>query len=231
MTGRAKQIGVLILAGGLLSGGAFGAVFRTGGNPKGRLNAVGLPWQEAYRTTMTVNGRRNDVVVFSARYDEPVAVQLKAQFELQGAEVHMAVDPQGGAMGTARWEGGEARIVVVGASDLPNQLVYLFYPEQGTPRSVKAPVSGYPRANITEQVVNEDTGTFCSTAITADSVEQVQRYYQEIMAQEGWSPLLSLPLGGGISWFRKGEKSCCILARPQDNGETTVTLLVRDAGF
>ena len=222
-------LAIAALLAGLIPGSVDGRVFRTGGNPKGRLNAVGLPWRQAYQTTMQIDGRRTDVVVYSARETEPVALQLKAQFELQGATVKLGYDASGGAMGTARWTGGEARILIMKAGSEPKKLVYLFYPEADESAAPESPVPEYPRGTITHVVGNMESGSSCTTATTLDSAEQVHRHYQEVMAREGWSPLL--PLTSGMACFHKGEKTCCILTGHRESGETTVTLLVRDAGI
>jgi len=205
-----------------------GRVFRVVGDTRGRLNAVGLPWEMAYQTKMNVNGRKNDVVVYSARYSEPVAEQLKAQFERQGATVSLTRQPDGGALGIAKWDGGEARILVLAPEDLPNNLVFIFYPEPGEPRVPKSPIPDYPRGRITNTVANEDTKAFCTTFATLDSSMQVQRYYAEALARDGWQPVLPLRLSGGMSYFHKKESTCCVLAKEQEGGETLVTVLVRD---
>lgn len=206
-----------------------GRVFRVTDDTHGRLNAAGLPWQQAYSTTMNIDGRRNDVVVYAARFDEPAAEQLKAQFERQGATVSISAGPDGGAVGTAKWDDGEARILVLPPSAQPSQIIYLFYPEAaGSSTAPAFPVPEYPRGQVVNTVVNEKTRTFCAMLSTTDPVMQVQRFYIDALTRDGWAPLLRLSPASGLTWFHKGERCCCVLARLQENGETRVTLLVRD---
>ena len=82
---RSKTIFIAAFAGALALSPVYGRVFQVVGQVPGQLNTVGLPWDSAYQTTMTVNGRKRLVHVYSARYTEPVVEQLKNQFELQGA--------------------------------------------------------------------------------------------------------------------------------------------------
>jgi hypothetical protein len=226
-----KIAALTVLLAGLPPGAVNGRVFRIVGDSRGRLNAAGLPWEMAYETAMNVNGRHNDVVVYSVHYSEPVIEQLKVQFEQQGARVKIGAKPGGGAMGTARWDGGEARILVLVPDSQPNNLVFLFYPESGEGRVPSSPIPDYPRGSVRNTVVNEDTEAFCTTLTTMDSVEQVQRYYTEVLTGDGWAPLLPLPLSGGMTYFHRNESTCCVMAKVRNGGETVVTVLVRDKGF
>ncbi len=226
-----SSILLIALVAVLLPWAAKSRVFQIVGNTRGRLNVVGLPWEEAYTTTMNVNGRKNDVVVYSANYSEPVAEQLKAQFELQGATVKIRKSPDGGAMGVAKWDGGEARILVLAPETPPNHLVFLFYPEAEASNKPKSPVPEYPRGRTTNTVFSEETKAFCKTLTTEDSVMQVQRFYVDALAREGWTPVLPMRLSGGMTYFHRKEQTCCVLASRHNNGATVVTVLVRDVGF
>ena len=223
-------LGGAVLA-GLLLRPVSGRVFRVVGDTAGRLNAAGLPWEQAYATAMTVNGRQNDVVVYSARFSEPVVDQLKAQFEQQGAEVTLSRNADGGTVGFARWKEGEARFLVVAPDSQPNSLVFLFYPRGGAPDSPVFPVPEYPGGRVVNRVSNDGTDTHCAMLVTADPAEQVQHYYAGVLAAEGWKPVLPLRISGGMTCFHKQEKTCCILTGTRESGETAVTLLVRDKGF
>ncbi len=231
MKRRAHSLLLTTLLSGLLPWMAQARVFRLGGDTHGRLNAAGLPWEKAYETQMNVNGRRNNVVVYSARYSEPVVEQLVAQFNRQGATVQVGKNPGGGALGVAQWEGGEARILVLTPENEPNNLVFLFYPEEGRSRTPKSPIPDYPRGTVTGTVANEDTKALCTTLTTLDSGMQVQRHYAEALAREGWIPMLPMRMSSGMTLYHKGERTCCILAKEGNNGETLVTVLVRDKGF
>lgn len=226
-----KYILSLVLIGILVPWAVNGRVFRIGGAVDGRLNTAGLPWEHAYNTVMNVNGQRNSVRVYSAGRHEPAAEQLRAQFESQGAAVHLRQAADGGAMGVARWDGGEARFLVLAPDTVPNQIVFLFYPEPGKKSGPAFPVPEYPRASVENTVINEQTDTFCATMKTLDAPRQVQQYYAGVLAAAGWEPLLPLQASGGMALFHKREKTCCVLANRRESGETFVTVLVRTGGL
>ena len=226
-----KYILCFVLLGTLVPWAVNGRVFRMGGAADGRLNTAGLPWEHAYNTVMDVNGQRNAVRVYSAGRHEPAAEQLRAQFESQGATVELRQAADGGAMGVARWDGGEARFLVLAPDTVPNQIVFLFYPESGKGSRSVFPVPEYPRAVVENTVFNQGTDTFCATMKTLDAPEQVQQYYAGVLAGSGWVPLLPLKTSGGMALFHKQEKTCCVLANRRENGETFVTLLVRAGGL
>lgn len=230
---RNLRKGILIVAflAAVLPWRAQGRVYRIVGDTHGRLNVSGLLWEAAYRTTMIVNGRENDVVVYSVRFSQPAVAQLKGQFERQGAKVKLKWTENGGAVGVAKWDGGKARFVVMTPGNRLNRLVFLFYPVKKKVSSSKFPIPTYPRGKTTHTVVDKDTHTSCETLLTEDSIMQVQSYYTKALAGDGWVPLLPRSRPGGLVWFHKQEKTCCVMASRRDNGETMVTLLVKDAGF
>lgn len=215
--------------------GTKGRVFQARSIPDGRLNTVGLPWEFAYHTTMNVNGRKNEVYLYSARFNEPVLEQLKGQFEAQGAKVSLQKTADG-AMGVAKWDGGEARLLVLSPTSQPNQMIFLFYPEAGTAaKSPRLPIPDYPGAVVGNTVLNEDTDTFCSTIETEDPAAQVQAYYAGELAAKGWKPAIpgSLPDGAasGMTIYHKRNKMCCVMAVERTDGPNRVTLLVKDSGL
>lgn len=210
---------------------SMGRVFRNSGVADGRLNVAGLPWEHAYNTVMNVNGQRNTVQVYAAGRHEPAAEQLRAQFESQGATVELRQGSDGGAMGVARWDGGEARFLVLAPDTIPNSIVFLFYPEAGQTVEPAFPVPEYPGGTVDHTVFNEQTETFCATLKTLDAPEQVQQFYAGVLAGSGWKPLLPLKASGGMALFHKNEQTCCVLANRRESGETFVTLLVRTGGL
>ena len=220
-----------VLLGTLVPWAVNGRVFRIGGAADGRLNTAGLPWEHAYSTVMDVNGQRNTVRVYAAGRHEPAAQQLRAQFESQGAAVDLRQGADGGAMGVARWDGGEARFLVLAPDTVHNQVVFLFYPEAGKKSEPAFPVPEYPGAVVENSVFNERTDTFCATMKTVDAPEQVQQYYAGVLAGSGWKPLLPLKASGGMALFHRKERTCCVLANRRVSGETFVTLLVRTGGL
>lgn len=231
---RLKTILLLLLLGGLLSWNASGRVFRSAGVRDGRLSMVGLPWELAYRTTMNVNGRRNAVYVYSARFHEPVVEQLRSQFERQGANVVLRKTPDG-ATGVAKWPDREVRVLVLSPGTQPNQMVFLFYPEAGTPKPPRFPIPEYPGGKLGHTVLNEETKTFCATLETPDSAAQVHTFYAGVLAADGWQPTLPRTRSDGapvkMAIFHKREKICCIFAKDRPDGLNRVTLLVKGGGL
>jgi hypothetical protein len=235
MKGLKYILMIALLAGGLLPV-ATGRVFRGRGVPEGRLNTAGLSWEFAYHTVMNVNGRKNDVYLYSARFDEPVREQLQRQLEAQGAKVSLQKTADG-ATGIAKWSGGEeARLLVLSPSTQPNQMIFLFYPEVGVAKSSpRLPIPNYPGGVVGNTVVNEGTKTYCSTVKTADRADQVQAFYAGELAANGWTAVVpgSLERGaaGGMMTYHKRNKVCCVMAVDQPEGLCRLTLLVKDSGL
>jgi len=234
MRGLKYILFALVFVGGI-SSDAPGRVFRARNVPAGRLNTAGLPWEFAYHTTMNVNGRRNEVYLYSARFNEPVLEQLKGQFEAQGAKVSLQKTADG-ATGMARWDDGEARLLVLSPTTQPNQMIFLFYPEAGAAaKSPRLPIPSYPGGVVGNTVLNEDTDTFCSTIETEDSAAQVQAYYAGELAAKGWKAAIpgSLQDGAasGMTIYHKRKMMCCVMAVDRPDGPNRVTLLVKDSGL
>ncbi len=231
---RWKSILLVLLLGSLVPGVSPGRVFRSAGVRGGQLNTAGLPWEFAYHTTMSVNGRRNAVYVYSARFHEPVEEQLKSQFERQGATVVLHRTPDG-ATGLAKWPDREARILVLSPDSQPNQMVFLFYPEALRSGETHFPIPEYPGAKMGSTTLDEETKTFCATLETTDSIEQIHTFYAGVLAANGWSPALPWNRSGEalsrMALFHKHEKMCCILATNKPDGFRRVTVLVKGGGL
>lgn len=228
-----KRIGLillLLLLGG--SGSVKGRVFRAVGIRAGRLNTVGLPWQFAYRTPLNVNGQKNDLYVYSARFNEPVVEQLRDQFEAQGAKVVIS-ETKDGAQGLAKWADREARILVLSPSTQPNQMVFLFYPEPGTVQAPpRLPVPEFPGAFAQKTVANESTGTLCATSQTEARPEQVQAFYAGVLSADGWSTVVPPSQGTArMAIYQKQGRICCLFVAQQSAGPSRVTLLVNHGGL
>ncbi len=217
---------LLALLVGILA--ADGRVFRALGVRAGQLNTAGLPLEFAYRTTMAVDGRRTEVHVYSARFNEPVVEQLRDQFEQQGFKA-VFQETADGAFGVAKGDGREARILVLSPDSQPNQMVFLFYPEVGNSGKSRFPIPGYPGGKMGRTVLDEDTHTICTTLETMDSAEQVHSFYAGVLAANGWKP--TIPRAGGMAVFRKRNQVCCILAKGRPGEPNRVTLLVKGGGL
>ena len=226
-----KPILLVLLVGALA---VNGRVFRAVGVRAGQLNTVGLPLEFAYRTTMAVDGRRTEVHVYSARFNEPVVEQLRDQFEQQGFEVSFRQTADG-AFGVAKGDGRETRILVLSPDSQPNQMVFLFYPEVGNSGKSRFPIPGYPGGKMGHAVLDEDTDTFCATLETMDSSEQVHAFYAGVLGANGWKPATPPARSGnpegGMAIFHKRNQVCCILAKDRPGGSNRVTLLVKGAGL
>ena len=210
-----------------------GRVFRSIGVADGRLNTAGLPWEFAYKTTMDVNGQRNDLQVYSVRFNEPVVEQLKGQFEAQGAKVVIS-ETADGAQGLATWDDRQARILVLSPATQPNQMVFLFYPEPGKVQApARLPVPEYPGSSSKgNTVMNEESGSVCRTVETEDHPEQVQTFYAGALSADGWS--MVVPPGRGVSSmavYQKKDRICSVLATHRADGPNRVTLLVKGGGL
>ncbi len=232
---KIKRIAGIAVALLLIGAAVHGSVFRAFNVPKGRLNVSGLPWEFAYRTTMQINGERNELELYSARFNEPVLQQLKDCFEAQGAAISL-VPSKDGARGVAKWEDKTARILVLSPETRPNQLIFLFYPDgKKNASSGDFPVPVYPRARDGETVSNEKTGTVCKTLLTEDAVESVQQFYADVLANDGWSLVLPPRLDGvsvgSMAMYQKNERICCVMTSGNPGMANRVTLLVKGGGL
>lgn len=215
---------------GLLA--AEARVFRLGGNREDRLNTVGLPWQEAYSTTMDVDGQRQALHAYSSHRDEPMLDQMKGQFEAQGAKVSLQEFP-GGVRGTAEFEEQTVRFLVLPPGGRPNQMAFVFYPEPaaaGNP--AKLPVPLYPGAEVESRVANESTGTMCATMQTMDGPDQVQAFYADALFSNGWKTVIP-PMQGEsrMAIYQRGEQVCTVFSKFRPGFGNRVTVLVKAGGL
>lgn len=226
---RLKAILFLLMLGGLLSGDAPARVFRAAGVHNGELNTAGLPWEFAYRTTLSVNGQRNAVQVYSARFNEPVAEQLKSQFEQQGAEVVLNRTSDS-TIGLVKWAEREARILILSPATQPNQIIFLFYPEPCSAGTSSFPIPEYPGAKISNITLDQESKTFCATLETADSIEEIHTFYAATLGSKGWRSALPAATSG-LAIFHKRDEMCCILAKSGERGLNRITVLVKGGGL
>lgn len=226
---------MLLLVAGLVPWALQARVFQTIGMRDGRLNTAGLPWEFAYNTTMTIDGRRNELFVYSARFSEPAAEQLKDQFEAQGATVTLE-ESRDCMQGMARWDDREARLLVLSPDTQPNQMIFVFYPEPaGVAEVVRFPVAHYPRSVVRSSTENQDTGTGCISLETNDSAEQVQAYYAGMLAGAGWKKMIpgqrTGPTGDSMTVYQKKKQVCCVMTTGRAGFPNRVTVLVKGRGL
>lgn len=208
-------------------------VFRI--NPAGvsvpKLNNGVYRWENAYTTTMTVNGRKSEVELYSVHPAEPIVAQLKDRFEQMGADVTLSVGPDG-ATGTAQWTDREARFLVLSPQEIERQLVFVVYPELGTvPQPVHFPVPSYPDAAVCQTISDDKSGMFLATLSTTDAAAEVHRFYAEQMAATGWRQVAAAPAvngaSSGMAVYSKGPEVCYVQAVDRMGRDNRITLLVK----
>ncbi|VGO21498.1 hypothetical protein SCARR_03572 [Pontiella sulfatireligans] len=210
---------------------SFARVWRVVGHLDGQLNTAGLPWTKAYNTTMTVNGLKNEVVLYSVRYSQPAVEQLENQFKAQGAAV-MVKRTEEGASGVARWPDREARFLVLSPKAQPRHLVFIFYPEpSGQLRESRFPVPEYDRGELMNVVTDDDTHTFFATVKTFDSPTLVHDFYRNSLSALGWQtvmpPVVNHGEVKGVAIYQKKKKICYVQSAGRQAGSNLVTLLVK----
>lgn len=228
-----KSASLLIFVLMLFVAGSLSAkVFRGAGRVVDILNNGSLPWETISRTPMMVNGRTAMMHLYSARYTEPVAEQLKARFEVLGAEVHLARSAEG-VTGVARWlDGRKARFLVVAPHSSPRKHVVVYFTEADSAiEKVKFPVPSYKRARVLSTVVNGETESFLATLKTADSSTEIHTFYSQQMQADGWEMLVPAMVNQGIlsgmAVYKKKKKICYVQAINQVGDLNMITLLVK----
>ncbi len=206
-------------------------VFRGLGPAPDELNNGTLPWENATRTKMTVNGRLAMLHVYSARYTEPVVEQLRARFEALGAKV-MILRSRDGATGTAKWPDREARFLVLAPHTEPRKTIIVYYTQPGQkPVKVRFPVPEYVRGKISTTISDDDTGTFMATIQTADSATDIHTFYARVLQAEGWRMVVPATVHNGsvrgMAAYEKKRKICYVQATDRPGELNMITLLVK----
>ncbi len=210
---------------------AFGRVFRLfgGGGEDGFHNGT-LPWDKAYVTQMTVNGRPATVRIYSARFSEPAVNQLKTRFEELGARVEMTRTEEGAA-GRAVFPDRALGFLVLRPPKEPTQQIFVYEPTGAPGRPAKPPVPEYPRATVRTTVTDEDTGTFLATFDTASSATETHVFYAEAMTAAGWKmvapALIKDGTVTGMAVYERKSQVCYVQATDRVGGPNMITLLVK----
>jgi len=206
-------------------------VFRGSRPAPDELNDGSLPWENATRTKMTVNGRPAMMHLYSARYTEPVVEQLRARFEALGAKV-MILRSDDGATGTAKWPDREARFIVLAPRTEPRKTIIVYYshPEK-TPEKVRFPVPEYVRGTVATTISDDDTGTFLATIQTPDSATDIHTFYARVLQAEGWRMVVPATIHNGtvrgMAAYQKKKKICYVQATDRPGKLNMITLLVK----
>jgi hypothetical protein len=226
---------ISVLAAFFLSGiilPASGKVFRLFGGSDGDAFQNGsLPWDSAYRTQMTVNGRKATVKIYAARYTEPVEEQLKRRFEDLGAQVLMARS-ESGATGTAKWPDRSVGFIVMSPPGEPLQQIVIYEPEPGT-KGVpgRLPVPAYPQGKVVNVISDDDTGTLYATLESSASATDAHSFYARELPAQGWSMVAPAMVRhgtiSGMAVYQKKKKICYVQATDRVGGLNMITLLVK----
>ena len=222
---------ILCSAAVLAAGISPAKVFRGLGPAPDELNNGTLPWENATRTQMTVNGRPATMHVYSARYTEPVVEQLRARFEALGAKV-MILRSRDGATGTAKWPDREARFLVLAPHTEPRKTIIVYYTQPGQkPVKVRFPVPEYVRGKIATTISDDDTGTFMATIQTADPATDIHTFYACALQADGWQMVVPASVHNGtirgMAAYQKKKKICYVQATDRPGELNMITLLVK----
>jgi len=190
-----------------------------------------LPWDAAYKTEMTVNGRPAVVKIYSARQTEPVINQLKTRFEELGATVQVARSPDG-ATGRAVWPDRTVGFLVMKPPKEPVQQIFIYEPTGKQGRPAELPVPDYNRATVRTTISDDVTGTYMATLETSASATEAHTFYAGAMPATGWEMVApALVKNGrisGMAVYQKKSKICYIQVADRINSASTITLLVKD---
>lgn len=225
------KLSILCSAAVLAAGISQAKVFRGLGPAPDELTHGTLPWENATRTKMTVNGRPAMMHVYSARYTEPVVEQLRARFEALGAKV-MILRSRDGATGTAKWPDREARFLVLAPHTEPRKTIIVYYTQPGQkPVEVRFPVPEYVRGKIATTISDDDTGTFLATIQTPDSATQIHDFYARALPADGWQMVVPATVHNGtirgLAAYQKKKKICYVQATDRPGELNMITLLVK----
>ncbi|MDF7826455.1 hypothetical protein P4B35_20665 [Pontiellaceae bacterium B12227] len=208
------------------------SVFRVTGEAWNNWVAVdGLQWEKAYDTEMIVNGRRQVLHLYCARYTEPVFDQLASRLQYLGAAFSFS-DTDDGFSGIAKKGDFEVRILVSSPKSEPRHYIFLTYPEPGAKKNVKVPVKQYPKSTVQSTVDNLRTRTAYATLKTSDQPIVVYQYYDQWLTSQGWNRMLpdsDLPeKGGALKIYKRKDKVCYIQVRQGTGISSIITLLVKN---
>ncbi len=215
----------------MLSGMVSAKVWRVVGELHGRINVNGLPWTKAYQTRMNVNGKCSDLVMYTARYTEPVVDQIKLQLEMQGAKVQVRGSAEG-VVGLARWPDCEAKFLVVSAPSQPTHFIFFTYPDPSflqTKPKLKVPeyINGVLR-NIVE---DEDTRTVFASFDTNDPGSQIHLFYGKALRAKGWELVVPAVFqngqASGVSVYQKNNDLCYVQVSERKGASNLISLLVK----
>ena len=222
---------MLLIATCLLTIPASGKVFRLfGSGAEDGFQNGSLPWDTAYKTEMSVNGRPATVKVYSARHSEPVVNQLKHRFEQLGAKVQVSRSTEG-ATGRAVWPDRVVSFIVMKPPQQPVQQIVIYEPTGKQKRPARLPLPDYSRATVRSTITDDETGTYLATLETSASCTEAHVFYAEALQGEGWKlvapALIREGTVRGMAVYEKKSKICYVQSVDQVGKPNTITLLVK----
>lgn len=189
----------------------------------------------AYRADVNVNGGKGHLTVFAFdRMIGDVKRKLERAFDttFTGGTATMA-------MTTIKDSGHVIRLVAVQLGNRFQTLVLKF--DQTTAEHAKTgdrprqhlmdEVPAYPASQPAFFAANEDTKMSLAVADAAGSPDQVQRYYEGHMENEGWERKTPPGVESGrarssMQIYQRGARICCVHASQSPvTGRTRITLL------
>lgn len=213
------------------AGGKVFRLFGGGGSGDGDVFHNGsLPWDKAYVTQMTVNGRPATMRIYSARFSEPAVNQLKARFEALGAKVEVNRS-ENGAAGRAVFPDQTYGFLVLRPPKEPTQQIFVYEPTGEEGKAARMPVPEYSRASVRTTISDDKTGTYLATLETSSSATETHVFYARALTADGWKMVAPARIGGGtvsgMAVFEKRSKVCYVQAVDRMDGPNVITLLVK----
>lgn len=211
-----------------------GKVFRLfglgGGAGEDPFHNGSLPWDKAYVTKMTVNGRPAVMRVYSARFSEPAVNQLKTRFEELGAKVDLTRS-ENGAAGRAVFPDQTMGFLVLQPPQEPIQQIFVYEPTGEEGKAARMPIPEYSRAAVRTTISDDKTGTYLATLVTASSATETHVFYADALRADGWKMVAPARIGdgtvSGMAVFEKKSKVCYVQAVDRADGLNVITLLVK----
>ncbi|MEI6787887.1 MAG: hypothetical protein WCL49_05355 [bacterium] len=229
---RPYQVWIAALGASLSAVLVQAAVFQTGGGTGGNLFDPGSFGRSLYRTAMQINGGRAEVSVIAC--DEGKG-SLRAAFKThEQAGTGCYVPGESLGVGQVTRDGRTLRLVTLKSS---SEAPLLMVAVAQSVSEAKASQSSEGRHQIDEIPIpsgsrvlsfqrNDDSRTSLERLTVRMATEGVRRYYDAILARDGWSRLLSETPESGLMVFVKGASVCCVGVGAADSyGESRVTLL------
>jgi hypothetical protein len=211
--------------------GAGASVFKVLGPKWSGWVPVGqLPWDKAYETEMRVNGKRVELQVFTAGYDQPVEAQLKQVLESIGSQVRSS---SSGGAGVATLNSYEVSYLVSAPPSEPVKFIFLSYRDPRETAASGFPVAFYPNGEVISTVSDSRTKAEYLSIETTDTSTEVHEFYQHLLMSEGWEQIrpceISAGESKGLAIYGKKGKICFIDVVPNKNFYSTVSILVEKA--